>query len=59
MSAEDILSRLRELRLVIIARYKVRELRLFGSLVRGEQNAESDIDVLAEFEGVYPSLNRC
>ena len=31
-------------------RYQVRELALFGSAVRGEQNADSDMDFLVEFE---------
>ncbi len=31
-------------------RYKVREIGLFGSWVRGEQHEGSDIDVLVEFE---------
>ena len=32
------------------ARYKAKEIGLFGSFVRGEQSASSDIDVLVEFE---------
>jgi len=31
-------------------RYKVKELGIFGSYVRGEQKEGSDIDILAEFE---------
>jgi len=50
MSAEDIVKRLRELRPIIADRYKAREIGLFGSFVRGEQNANSDIDVLADFD---------
>ena len=30
-------------------RYRVRELSLFGSAVRGEMRADSDIDLLVEF----------
>jgi predicted nucleotidyltransferase len=30
-------------------RYRVRELSLFGSAVRGEMTADSDLDVLVEF----------
>lgn len=47
---EDILTKLKELRPMIAARYKAKEVGLFGSFVRGEQNANSDIDVLVEFE---------
>jgi len=50
MDAEDIVAKLRELKPTIAARYKAREIGLFGSFVRGEQNASSDIDVLAEFD---------
>ena len=50
MNAEDIVTRLRELKPVIAARYKAREIGLFGSFVRGEQTATSDIDILAEFD---------
>ena len=31
--------------------YKVKEIGIFGSYARGEQHSESDIDILAEFEG--------
>jgi predicted nucleotidyltransferase len=31
-------------------RYQVRELSLFGSTARGEAGAESDVDLLVEFE---------
>lgn len=31
-------------------RYGVRELSLFGSAARGEMGAESDIDVMVEFD---------
>lgn len=31
-------------------KYKVKEIGLFGSLVRGEQAESSDVDVLVEFE---------
>ena len=35
-------------------RYGVRELRLFGSCLRGEQRKRSDLDVLVEFDRVTP-----
>ncbi|MEM9770875.1 MAG: nucleotidyltransferase family protein [Cyanobacteria bacterium P01_D01_bin.73] len=37
--------------------YRVKELGVFGSYVRGEQTEESDVDVLVEFSRV-PSLLR-
>ncbi len=33
-----------------LKKYKVREIGVFGSVVRGEQKQESDIDVLVDFE---------
>jgi predicted nucleotidyltransferase len=50
MDAEEILSKLRELKPLLAKRYKVKEMSLFGSFVRGEQDAGSDIDILAEFD---------
>lgn len=50
MSTEQLLMRLRELKPEIAARYKVKEIGLFGSFVRGEQGRVSDIDVLVDFE---------
>ncbi len=39
----------------LAARYSVKELGIFGSYVRGEQQPGSDLDVLIDFEE-YPSL---
>lgn len=39
----------------LMARYHLRELGVFGSFVRNEQHAQSDIDILVAFE-VTPSL---
>jgi len=36
-------------------KYKVKEIGIFGSYVRGEQKKTSDIDILVEFEKI-PSL---
>jgi predicted nucleotidyltransferase len=36
--------------LAIAAQYGARNLRLFGSVVRGEADAESDVDFLVELE---------
>ena len=49
MNRDDVLAKLRthepELKAAGIAR-----LRLFGSVARGDQGAESDVDLLAEFD---------
>ena len=50
INTEDVLIRLRELKPEVTARFKVKEIGLFGSFVRGEQSGRSDIDVLVEFE---------
>jgi len=39
----------------LIAKYKVKEIGVFGSYVRGEQSPQSDLDILIDFEE-YPSL---
>ena len=50
MSTEDLLQRLRALKSQIKARFRVRELELFGSFAREGQGDRSDIDVLVDFE---------
>jgi uncharacterized protein len=41
---------LRESILPILEPYGVKRIALFGSVVRGEETAESDIDILVDFE---------
>jgi len=50
METEEVLMKLRELKALLAERYKVKEISLFGSFVRGEQDTNSDIDILAEFD---------
>jgi len=50
MASENPLKRLRALKPEIVARYKVRELGLFGSFVRGKEREASDIDILVDFD---------
>ncbi|MEO0143411.1 MAG: nucleotidyltransferase family protein [candidate division WOR-3 bacterium] len=33
-------------------KYKVKEIGVFGSFVRGEQNKKSDVDILVEYEEI-------
>ncbi|MCL6613061.1 MAG: nucleotidyltransferase family protein [Firmicutes bacterium] len=49
-SLEEIKHLLAEVKPLLKDRYKVREVRLFGSFVRGEQTEESDLDVLVGFD---------
>ena len=45
-----ILEKLRQLKPQILRSFRVKEIQLFGSYVRSEQKAESDIDLLIDFE---------
>ncbi|MBN2207690.1 MAG: nucleotidyltransferase domain-containing protein, partial [Candidatus Coatesbacteria bacterium] len=46
MNTHELVIKLKELKPIIVARYRAKEIGLFGSFVRGEQSATSDIDVL-------------
>jgi len=50
MSIDELLKEKREDILRIAARHGAHNVRVFGSVARGEADAESDIDVLVEFE---------
>ena len=50
MTAEEILVRLRELKPQIFQKFRAKEIQLFGSNVRKEQDSGSDIDILVDFE---------
>jgi predicted nucleotidyltransferase len=49
LSLEQLRSRRKEI-LEIAQRYGASQVRVFGSVTRGEANAESDIDFLVKFE---------
>lgn len=51
-SLEEINSVLKEHKEELYKKYKVKEIGIFGSFVRGEQKKRSDIDILVEFEEV-------
>lgn len=55
MELDDLLTRLRELQPYLRKYFHVKTLEVFGSYVRGEENQESDLDLLVTFE-VDPSL---
>ena len=50
MDAEEIERKLEKKKAYIKETFHVSEIGLFGSFIRGEQNASSDIDALVEFE---------
>ncbi len=47
---EEITNILKKHKEELKAKYKIKEIGVFGSWVRGEQNSESDIDIIIEFE---------
>lgn len=49
MDQQEIVKTLGALRTELAERFEVKEISLFGSFVRGEQDEASDIDVLVEF----------
>ena len=59
VSAENYLTSLRALRPELAARFKVKEIGLFGSVVRGEQSQGSDLDVLVEFDAGADLFDLC
>ena len=50
MRREEILQQLKS-QLVKLAEFNVKHLAIFGSVARDEARADSDVDVLVEFEG--------
>lgn len=50
MTTDQLLRQKREEILRIAARHGARNVRVFGSFARGEATAESDLDLLVEFE---------
>jgi uncharacterized protein len=49
---EDLVLTLRRHLPEIAKRYNVKSIEIFGSYVRGEQDKDSDLDILVEFEKV-------
>lgn len=39
--------------------YKIKDIGIFGSVVRGEQKRKSDVDVLVDFDGPISLLRLC
>jgi hypothetical protein len=50
MRAKEVLQEKREEILKIAAKHGARNIRVFGSIARGDADEESDIDLLVEFE---------
>lgn len=43
---------LKEHKAEVVQKYRVREIGIFGSFVRGEQKKRSDVDILVSFSGM-------
>jgi len=52
ISLEEIKNILEEHKEEIKQKYKIKEIGIFGSFTKGEQNKKSDIDILVKFEEV-------
>ncbi|MCX7866314.1 nucleotidyltransferase family protein [Limisphaera sp. VF-2] len=50
MIGKDLLRKRREDILHLCAKYGARNVRVFGSVVRGEEQEDSDVDLLVDFE---------
>jgi len=50
LTRNEIIEKLIELKPVLANEYSVKEIGLFGSFSENEQNNESDIDILVEFD---------
>ncbi len=47
---EEVKKKLIELKPLLKEKYKIKEIGIFGSFVKGKQKKKSDIDILVEFE---------
>ena len=50
ITKEEVLQKLKALKPELRDHYRVREIGLFGSLIRGDQGEASDVDLLVDFE---------
>lgn len=57
MAAAEILERIKQMAPDLCTRYCLSSLAVFGSVARGEQRPDSDVDILATFVG-GPDLRR-
>ncbi len=51
-NVEEVRAILKEHKAEVVQKYKVRELGIFGSFVRGKQKRRSDVDILVTFVGI-------
>ncbi len=58
LGIDDVLSENREAILKLAEKYGASNVRVFGSVARGEAEADSDIDLLVDFRPDYSLLDR-
>ncbi len=51
-NVEEVKAILKEHKAEVAKKYRVREIGIFGSFVRGEQKRRSDVDILVTFSGM-------
>jgi predicted nucleotidyltransferase len=51
MIKQVLLSKLKELKVELTSKYPISSLAVFGSVARGDNTEESDLDILIEFNG--------
>ena len=56
MNARQIITKIEEKKPFMKKVYHIEEIGLFGSVVRGEQTATSDVDILVKFEKGHSNL---
>lgn len=49
MNREEIIAKLQEILPIVQEKYHVKSLGIFGSVARGDDTVESDVDILVEF----------
>ena len=52
---DEIIAQLSEMKPELMARFPIRSIAIFGSYARGEQNKNSDLDILVEISGTAGS----
>ena len=57
MSTESIKTKLAAFKPVLVKRYGIKEIGIFGSYVRGAQKQGSDVDILVDFTGTISLLD--
>ncbi len=51
-SVEEVKAILRKHKAEVVQKYRVREIGIFGSFVRGQQKRRSDVDILVEYDEI-------